>query len=236
LFYPTYKHIEKRINKHIEPKILEQIKLNNAFIAGGALTCIFQDKEPNDIDIFFKSDNIDYFNVFKMWLNSYGIILSDTDNAITGQYYKNSIQLIKPGCMYGTPEDVISRFDFTICMAAYDPEFVEAGTHLLALDDRFLPDLSSKKLIYNPNSIRPLSTLNRLQKFIDRGYSISGIELIKLGLAINSREIKTNSDLKNEILGIDSVFLKSYLNELSNEEEFNYEKEQARLDKYREEI
>jgi hypothetical protein len=234
LFYPIYKHIEKRINKYIEPKILEQVKLNNAFIAGGALTCIFQDKEPNDIDIFFKSNMIEYFEVFRMWLNSYGIILLETDNAVTGQYYKNSIQLIKPSCMYGTPEDVISKFDFTICMAAYDQNYPEERR--LVLDDRFLPDLGSKKLIYNPNSIRPLSTLNRLQKFIDRGYSISGIELIKLGLAINSRQIRTNSDLKNEILGIDSVFLKSYLNELSNEEEFNYEKEQARLDKYREEI
>lgn len=218
--------LQSRINKYVERYIIDKCRDYYAYIAGGCITSICTDTIPNDIDIFFKTDIL--FENLNNSLKSTSICLSETKNAITYQYYGNTVQLIKPNTMFGLPEKLIERFDFTISMGAYDPI-----DNTFYFNDRFFIDLIAKKLVYNPDSIRPISTLNRLQKFLSRGYSISGIELIKIALAINSRQINDKIDLANEILGIDSIFLKSYIEELEKGGEFKYEEEQERLDKYR---
>lgn len=203
--------IIKKVTNSIPVKLLNIIKNSNSkcYFAGGLLTSIFTGSKINDFDIF--SETVEDFTTLYNSLYSRFPVKLNTDNAVTLECEDKIIQLIKPTCMCGKVEEVINRFDFTISMAAYYPL-----ENKIFCNDRFFIDLSARKLVYNINSIRPISTLYRIKKYIDKGYSINGIELIKLGLTISKIKITSFKQYKNEINGIDANLLNSHFNKFKN--------------------
>lgn len=103
-------------------------------------------------------------------------------------------------------------------MGAYDfasDEFI--------LHDRFLLDLSKRILCFNETAQYPLCSLFRLRKFSKRGFSISGSEIIKLGLAVNNVKIANYGELREQLLGIDTLFLKDLTDTMLSKKETEYD-------------
>ena len=102
------------------------------YLAGGAITSIFTNKDINDYDIFFvlKEDIVRFLNK-----ESYGTNFK-SDYAITIAKNGKTIQLIYKH-EYPTAQDVLNSFDFSVCMGCYD-----FSTEEFVLGDIFLEDLA----------------------------------------------------------------------------------------------
>ncbi len=151
----------------------------NCWIAGGALRDFFSYGYPHsDIDIYFSDEYElerakEYFNE-KVWNNEGAELIGDFTNSIDYRYKKHHFQLIK--IYFPGPQETIDNFDFTVCCAAVDT--VEVIHH-----DTFFIDLAARKLVIN-SLPKPLSTMQRMQKYIKKGFTICNGGLLALAKAI----------------------------------------------------
>lgn len=195
------------LERGINLDFLAIIKNSDCYIAGGAITSIFSGSVINDYDIYFNTENA--YKEFLLKIPSEYKLEWSTDNAKSYKIGKETFQLISKASFMGEPKDILSLFDFTICMGAFS--FKETKFYLC---DKFLKDLSCKELIVNIKGFYPLATLFRIRKFLHRGYKISGCNIIKLGLLINKLNISNYKELREQLLGIDTAFLKGLTDEL----------------------
>ena len=205
----------------------------NFFIAGGACTAVFNRRRMNDVDIFFRNEE-DYNKVKEFITDNDNYELKfNTDNARSYDHIDSKgkitkVQLIKAK-FSGTPKEVISNFDFTICMCAFVPD-----TEEFVMDETFLLHLAEKTLCFNPDSEYPLSSLYRMHKFRDRDFKISALELLKISLCINNLKLDTYRDVRKQLEGVDVYLLKDmtdYLVEHSSES-FDFKKFMTYAEKY----
>ena len=181
----------------------------NAIIAGGAVRATFAREFVSDYDIFLRT--FDDFTGFNMRLRADDHKSAfETDNTISYVIKDKKFQVIK-GFMFADydPNDnanfakaIIDNFDFTVCMAAYD-----YFTGWFELNPLFLEHLAAKSLVYNIQGKYPLASLFRLRKYLKKGYTISGTEIIKLGLKVNNLNMSNYRELKEQLQGIDTAFL-----------------------------
>lgn len=211
---------QKRIllNK-LDRKTLELLTKYKTVIAGGAITSVFTRRPINDYDIYCKSidDTILLVNELK---KNYDIV-SDTDNAYTLSHKnkKQIIQVIKyDKFCTDNINDIFKHFDFYHNMGAYD---IEKGEFVL--HEKFLLDNASNTITFNPGTDYPVCSLQRIVKYIDRGYKISGIELIKIALSIHNLSIRDYGELKEQLQGIDTLYLTDVTNELIKSPETSYD-------------
>lgn len=176
---------------------------NGIYIAGGAITSIFSGTKINDHDIYFLEDSgiekaIAYF-IGKGYRQT-----MKTDNAITYKRKTNNgnrvVQLITNPSFIGMPRNVFKHFDFVHCMGAY----LNGKIHM---HDMFLECIAERRMVFNPGTAYPIASLIRSKKYMNRGYSISGLEIIKMALTIHALEIKNVGDLKKQLMGIDVQLL-----------------------------
>jgi len=137
-----------------------------------------------------------------------------TDNSFTYFIDNKTFQLIRlENLMTPGTKSIIEQFDFTVCMGAYDFNAQE-----FLLDENFLKHLAQRKLVYNINSQYPFASLYRAIKYIKKGFKISGIEMLKIGLKCNSIQINNFKELRKQLMGIDTLFLKELTDKLNGEE------------------
>ena len=182
-------------------KLYDILVANHAIIAGGAIRAVFAREYVSDYDVFFKNLT-DYGNFLAAMKSQEGYELtfeSDTAKSFTKEDTK--VQVIS--FIFGTAKEIIEQFDYTVCMGAYD---FEANDFVLAED--FLSHVARKELYYNVNGKYPISSLFRLQKYFKKGYKIPGVEVIKLALAVNNLKMNSYMDLRQQLQGIDTLFLK----------------------------
>ena len=198
-------------------KILSLMKEHGAFIAGGAITSIFGSSRINDFDLFFpdetKLNEAIGSELVKDARKDQKTV--ETDSALSLIVDKHRLQLIK--AVFGTPKEVIDSFDFTICKGAFH---LKDG---FIFGDDFFQHLAQRRLVFNIKAGFPICSLYRARKFIKRGFSLSGIEAIKLGLSIQSLKIETYKDLRKQLMGIDTLFLKELTDSLKGQEEKEYD-------------
>lgn len=205
------------LEKNINLDILIKLKEIDCYIAGGALTSVFSGTKINDYDIYFK-DILEYKKlrtVFDSLKKANGSLYSpevETEHVVSYKIDNIIFQLIKFDEMFNVVEYLLAKFDFRVCMAAFS--FKEKKFYI---DENFLHDLAKKELVYNIGDF-PIATLFRLRKFLYKGFKISGCNIIKLALRVNNIEIKTYKQLKRQLIGIDTVFLKDLLNDLEDEQ------------------
>lgn len=211
------------------------LKVLGAYLAGGAVTSIFTNKEVNDLDIYFRSLNdIKAFiaccfgeldDESSYWKVEYEELVDfeSTDLQCCG-YTKKSIMLrTRSGqevqlihCdFYETPEDIFNTFDFCMNMGVYD--FKE---QMFVLHDNFLVDNSCRKLTVNTGTAFPIISQLRIDKYKQRGYSINRKEFIKLSLAVSELSLKSWDDVKNAVGGMYGYTLEELFDE---NKEFSYE-------------
>lgn len=152
--------IKQKLKEKIDSACLDYLKTKRAYIAGGALTSALTNRRINDYDIYFRTleeckEAIEHFSKDPNY-----IIVATTDNAITFENKKLGglyVQLIqKEGMINECVYDTISKFDFTINMAAYDT----IGDTVIAHVD-FYKDNMQRNLVFNEDIQYPITSIHR---------------------------------------------------------------------------
>jgi len=186
--------------------------MRNACVAGGAVTSVFSSSSINDFDLFFTSQkHLD--NALKSAPRNDKTV--ETDSALSIVSEGRRLQLVK--VVLGTPSEIINKFDFTICEGAFH---LEEG---FCFGTNFLEHLAQRRLVFNLTAEYPICSLYRAVKFIKRGFHLSGIDAIKLGLRIQSLKIDTYAELRKQLMGIDTLFLKDLVDALKGQETKKYD-------------
>jgi hypothetical protein len=197
------------------PFVLSLMKEYSACIAGGALTSAFSSSRINDFDVFFPSP---YTLEQAIRIAPRDDKTIETDSALSIISEGHRVQLIK--VLTGSPEQVIDSFDFTICQAAFQFKPNETG---FWFGKGFFPHLAQRRLVFNVSAEYPVCSLFRVAKYLKRGFHFSGIEAIKLGLRIQALEIEDYKELRRQLMGIDTLFLKDLTDSLKGQDEKKYE-------------
>lgn len=198
---------------------------HKGFIAGGCFKNIFSKEKVKDIDVFFDSlsdwsDAVRYFDSMTPGYNG-----DDKRDEIYIFHYENDkvkayknvntgirVELCK--ATFGTAQEVISRFDFTIAKFAYykaevedetgadfDPfdfdgmeELAESHmmkkpeTHIeyrIVCDENFFEHLHLHRLVTDDKIPFPMSTLERMVRYIGYGYKPCKETKVKIAMAIH---------------------------------------------------
>jgi len=162
-------------------------KMNcNVWIAGGAVRDYFSIGHPtSDIDMYFPDDV--NFDIANAWFSEAGKKLFSNDRLVSYMYNKHRYELIK--IHFSSPKETIDAFDFTVCCAAIDKDSVY-------MHDTFFIDLARRRLVINKLPY-PLSTLQRMQKYIKKGFTICNGGIIQIAKALG--EIDFNDPKNNHI-------------------------------------
>jgi len=177
---------------YVELRGLEKyIKGTKGFIAGGCFKDLFSSKDARDIDVFFESED-DYKNACLHYKRNKKHLkkIYENDNCTGYHDIKNDVgvELIKS--IFGSPEAVISQFDFTIVKAAYYNSRLEGHDPQFIYHTDFFEHLTLKRLVIDDNMPKAVATLNRSWKYAKYGY----------GLCKESKFILTNAIIERGIV------------------------------------
>ncbi|MFA5790685.1 MAG: hypothetical protein WC976_06465 [Caldisericia bacterium] len=151
------------------------------WIAGGAVRDYFSgEKMSSDIDIYFPNEK--EFEKARKWLNrgkGYKKIFENS-RVLSVLYKKRKYDLVK--VYFPNPQETINNFDFTVSCFAVDKE--QVYTHETAFID-----LAKRRLVINKLPF-PISSMQRLQKYILKGFLICNGGLLEIAQAINSLDLR----------------------------------------------
>jgi hypothetical protein len=164
-----------------------------SFIAGGSVRSIYEGGIPADFDVFTASpetypqllQDIEGFGFQKLFQNPmlarYVTVNGQLLDAVTPRVAEFM-------CTQGTPEQVISHFDFTVARAAIISE------NQLLVDDDFEEDCQNKVLRIK-HIVCPLSSVKRIAKYTAKKFTISNTEILKVFTEFQNRDMSRLTDL-----------------------------------------
>jgi len=221
-----------RIKKGIEkimPGFIDILVKHKVILAGGAIGSALRGETPADYDFYipdvetlgnllnqncFRQDRT---FIFETKESAYFKEVYKSDSAITYQSTLGGprIQIIHNPKMIGPIQEIINKFDFTICMAAYD-----LNENIYFVRD-YLTDNISKRLVFNINTPYPISSLFRVQKYIKKGFRLGGLDAVKMALRINNINLSDHNELKDQLQGVDTLLLKDLVDKLGEYKKAN---------------
>lgn len=183
---------------------------HKGFICGGCFKNIFNKEKVKDLDVFFEkaSDYDDAVQYFDSQTPGYEgddkrdekyYFHYENDNVKAYKNIKTGIAVELCCKIFGTPEDILNNFDFTVTKFAYYKAEVEDNTNAefnpfdfdgmeelaeyhmskkpethieykILMDDKFFEHLHLKRLVINNNIPYPMSTFERMFKYAKYGY------------------------------------------------------------------
>ena len=223
-----------RLLKDLDNEIIKILEKYDCYCCGGAIVSVFNHVPINDYDIYSTNKNNPHkivdelkkldFEVKVVSHNAYSLVRKQNSKE---NKKKIKIQIIKYERFCNKNiQRTFDYFDFHCCMGAYSFKHKE-----FYLDKFFLTDNIEKRLRFNPGTEYPICSLYRTKKYQKRRYMLSGIEMIKIALAINNLQMKTYKDLKQQLMGIDTQFLSPLTSKLLDDENQKYD-----FSKFREEL
>lgn len=206
---------------------------HKGFICGGCFKNIFNQEKVKDLDIFFQNEGdrdeaVDYFDSMTAGYRTTKYTVSEdeakykflyeNDNVKAYVHKETGIRLELISKIYGTAEQIISQFDFSITKFAYYKAEIEdetgaeveempfdnddkAETHIeyrVIYDDKFFEHLHLKRLVIDDKIPFPMSTFERMLRYTKYGYFPCRETKLKLIRALNeldSREIEVSESL-----------------------------------------
>lgn len=193
----NYEFEKKKLYSLLGEGLASYLKGRKCYIAGGTITSLFCKRDINDFDIYFKDESTLVEIATELWDDKSGWIVSTTDKATLIKYGGNlDVQLIHFK-YFSDAKEIFNTFDFTVCMGAFDFE-----TEEFILHDDFMQHNSQRILKFNKNTAFPIVSLLRVQKYKDKGYSISKPEFIRIALTCMNLEINTYEELKEQMGGM----------------------------------
>ena len=118
-----------------------------------------------------------------------------SENAIT---LSDDIQIIIR--FHGSAKEIHENFDFIHATCSY-----ELFEDKLVLPPEALESLLSKDLQYH-GSLFPICSMFRLRKFIQRGWSITGGQMLKIGWQISELDLSNLETLRDQLIGVDTFY------------------------------
>jgi len=225
--------IDKLINEALGVLVLENMNIEpetfkeSVYVAGGAANAFAEKGTPKDIDLFFR-DARDAQLIARAWSGhpSKSVTVADADNgtqrvvlsgvptlrlrdtivttrnAITVKTSGASVQFILRYC--GPPEAVVSTFDFLHCKMILEYNAATAGLwRFSSLDPLASLSLSRKELLVQNSYRTPLASMFRLKKFLERGWTVEPLQLVKLAIKLSEVNWRSpNQDLEDQLEGV----------------------------------
>lgn len=213
-----------KFNKSLIKNLLPEEVHDKVFVAGSCATHLAQQSKEivveddtkssyilpaSDIDLYLY-DKYDYdyvkdqlikkFKIRRPEKEIYVTILADTFTT-TYNDENYTIQLIKPRKdkylqTYGQPENVITKFDFSIVRSAY---LIHEDKFVFADKEELIEDLQKKRLRIK-YIICPVSIVVRIIKYTKKGYNIGVAEIFKMFLEWDNRPVTYKNELTSLIL------------------------------------
>lgn len=155
----------------------------DCFVGGGyaryCLSPVPKPSPPSDVDLFCKTEGA-YEGIIEALKERGAHIKIQTLNATTLTPPEDwiacpTIQIINPTVMVGDPWSIISRFDFTIAIAAL-------LTNMVGIAHKDFEDHEYKQVLVVNYIQCPIGNSRRMHKYLKKGYSISIKEMIKFFL------------------------------------------------------
>jgi hypothetical protein len=172
--------ITKPLDNFYNLKKLDRFMVGHkGFIAGGCFKNVFNNEPMKDIDIFFES-NADFLEAKKYYADktdNYYLYYENknvTAYKERSKYHNNpTIELVQT--IFGTAEEIINSFDFTIVKFAYFKEQVNDGEEIFVEykvmhDENFFEHLQRKRLVIDNQMPFPVSTFERVLRYARYGY------------------------------------------------------------------
>ncbi len=208
----------------------ELFKELGCFVAGGAVTSVFTNKEVNDLDIYFRDQEslIKFIKVafddtpcvpcapasiappppinFNQEVTPSSIAALDTYSLRYVGHTDKSVMFLDGSGMQ--VQAIHCGFYPTVEDIFKSFDFtINMGVYdftqeCFVLDEDFLTDNASRKLRVNKGTSFPIISQLRLAKYQQRGYSINRKEFIKLSLAVANLNLSSWEDVKNAIGGM----------------------------------
>jgi hypothetical protein len=206
---------------------------HKGFICGGCFKNIFNKEKVKDLDIFFEKESdfdeaVEYFDS-----RTLGYEGNDKQEEEYTFYYENekvkAYKHIRTGTVielcsniYGKPEEILSRFDFTVTKFAYykaeiedetgeeyvsevDPFEKVADTHIeyrVIYADRFFEHLHMKRLVTDDKIPYPMSTFERMLRYAKYGYfpcRETKMKIIEAIRELDERQVELSENLYDGI-------------------------------------
>lgn len=203
---------ERKLSSLVSDNVWEFFKASNAIIAGGAITSVFTNKEVNDIDVYFRSEE-DLFRALAAVfdesqytpddlidiLGSHDLIYNGKSQRtlmLKDKETEQNIQLMTFR-YFDSPEDIFESFDYTVCMGAYD---CTSGEFVFHAD--FFKHNAQRYLKFHTGTTYPIMSLMRVDKYKKKGYDISKTELLRVLGTCMSLELSSWEDAKEHIGGM----------------------------------
>lgn len=221
------------------------IKLKeHIIVTGGCITSMVLGEEVNDYDVYIDNANLCkelaqyYISQFtnkdkQSWDGCSAVIDADrvkieceygyiktglkekkipeyypvcfSENAIT---LSNDIQIVTR--FTGSPDKIHENYDFEHTKAVY-----YSGDMSLSIPESVYDCIINKTLRYS-GSKYPLCSLFRMRKFIKRGWNINAGQILKAAYQASQLDFEDINVLKEQLVGVDSMFFTSLIDDLEN--------------------
>lgn len=221
----SYEFEKKKLMNLIDEDLYKILKNEKCIIAGGAITSLFTRNEINDLDVYFRNEE-SLIRALKYMLGNASPV-AHTDKATLFSRHQTivPVQFIHFK-FFESAQEIFDTFDFTVCMGAYDlskEEFV--------FDNRFFQHNAQRMLQFNHNTAYPIVSALRLQKYEDKGYTISKSEFLKIMLTINNLKVTSYKQIKEQLGGMYGVSYDKLYEDIKDDEQFDMLKVIERLGK-----
>lgn len=200
--------------------VFDELARLRLMLCGGAINSTFTNAEINDLDFYLRDPQL--LPEAKAFLAEwFPVDHIETINAVTMKRKsaksnkKWTIQLITK--FSGEPSQIFDWFDFTITHGAYCFDTKE-----FCFGERFFPDLAKRRLVYSGASKYPICAMYRTNKYVKRGYELPGSTIMHIALSIVQLRIENCAQLKEQLMGIDTMYLRKVLDKYNPENPVNY--------------
>jgi hypothetical protein len=171
--YYTGEDMPEEINKAFKwakAEVLDPLGEDaGTYLAGGAFLSYFTGKVVRDYDLFFENEYS--LERVERHLRSNGY--SDVyENSTVRSVGKDGICFDLVKSTIPTIEETLDGFDFTICMAG-------ANFNQICIEENYFTHVATRSLVINSID-RPVHTIKRMQKYVQKGYSMDDTEIVKL--------------------------------------------------------
>ena len=159
----TYKIHTRKVP--VQAGFIYTILENERFIiAGGAARSVISKEKIEDIDMFLY-DNSNKDEIIKKLVDVGFKVVFECSELVTLNGFGTKVQVIDKA-RYGSTEELLDTFDFTICQVAIIKQYQD---FVVAVMDNTIRDIVYNNLRINRIEY-PVATLNRINKYINKGY------------------------------------------------------------------
>ena len=225
--------VEKRkIKEMLGSEVYDVLKETKCVLAGGAITSLFTNKEINDFDIYFTSKE----SLSQVFAQAVGVsedeVLSPYDLIVkfatkrsmlcVDKYGQQKLQFIHYK-IHPNIESIFQSFDFEHVMGAFD-----FATEEFVLHENFMKANAQRLMQFNTATDFPITSMMRVQKYKERGYTISKAQMLRIAFTIANKKYASWQDVKSEISGLYGIAPEDMFDETKT---FSLEEVVLQLDK-----